>query len=352
VTAAKTRSVAIDLVRVIAIIGVVARHVWYDPDGIVAQVICPWAIAVFFVLTGYLWSSKRDLDGEIKNRFRNLLIPYMTWMLVIGIPFFTWAFIHFDGKRLGVLGLLVATVYGAQLMVVPFSACWFFTTMFFTAVLARFLERYPRRVTWIVLAVTLLITSAPGQIPKLLWFFPLGTGLAFPCLLFLVFGQELRRHRARITRPLLTGLLVVGVGAIAVALGASENLSGTLIEVKNSTYGFPVAGLVSGAVIGLGLVLVAEGLDPIVPSRIGPAVVRIATTSTFVMFLHPCILFLMRGDDDAGTWPQFAASLLGSFALALLCLRLRIFPWLTGVWTPRTAAPATQRAGAPDAAAS
>ena len=326
---------AIDLVRVIAIIGVVARHVWYDPDGIVAQVICPWAIAVFFVLTGYLWSSKRDLDGEIKNRFRNLLIPYMTWMLVIGIPFFTWAFIHFSDKRLEVVALMAATAYGSQLMVVPFSACWFFTTMFFTAVLARYLERYPRRVTWIVLGVTLVITSV---IPKILWFFPLGIGLAFPCLLFLVFGQELRRHRARINRPFITGLLVIGVGGLAVALGASHNLSGTLIEVKNSTYGFPVLGLVSGAVIGLGLVLVAEGVDPVVPSRIGPAVVQIATTSTFVMFLHPCILFMMRGDEDAGTWPQFLASLLGSFALALLCLRLRIFPWLTGVWAPQVPA--------------
>jgi acyltransferase len=327
--------VAIDLVRVIAIIGVVARHVWYDPDGIVAQVVCPWAIAVFFVLTGYLWSSKRDLDGEIKNRFRNLLIPYMTWMVVIGVPFFTWAFIHFSDKRLEVVALLAATAYGSQLMVVPFSACWFFTTMFFTAVLARYLERYPRRVTWIVLGGTLVITSV---IPKILWFFPLGVGLAFPCLLFLVFGQELRRHRARINRPFTTGLLVIGVGALAVVLGASHNLSGTLIEVKNSTYGFPVLGLVSGAVIGLGLVLVAEGIDPIVPSRIGPAVVQIATTSTFVMFLHPCILFMMRGDEDAGTWPQFLASLLGSFALALLCLRLRIFPWLTGVWAPQVPA--------------
>jgi acyltransferase len=332
VTAAKTRSVAIDLVRVVAIVGVVARHVWYDPDGIVAQVICPWAIAVFFVLTGYLWSSKRDLEGEIRNRFRNLLIPYMAWMVVISVPFFTWAFFHFPDKTLGVIGLLIATIYGAQLMVVPFSACWFFTTMFFTAVLARYLESRPRWVTWAVLGVTLVVTSTIG---KILWYLPLGIGLAFPCLLFVVFGQELRRQRAHITRPFATGLLLIGIGALAVVLGASHNLNGVLIEVKNSTYGFPVAGLVSGAIIGLGLVLVAEGVDPIVPRSIGPAVVQIATTSTFVMFLHPCILFMIRGDSDNGSWIQFLAALLGSFALALLCLRLRIFPWLTGVWAPQ-----------------
>jgi acyltransferase len=336
VSSARTRSVAIDMVRVLAIVAVVARHNWYDPDGWVSQVVCPWAIAVFFVLTGYLWSAKRDLGTEVRNRYRGLLIPYMTWMILISVPFFTWEFFHFTDERPEVILQFFATGYGAQLMVVPYSACWFFTTMFFAAVFMRYLERYPRWVTWAVMGGTLLITVV---VPKLLWFGPLGTGLALPCMLFILFGQELRQHRASITRPGLTGVAFIVAGGVAVWLGASHDLNGELIEIKNSIYGFPVAGLVSGAVIGLGLVLIAEALDPIVPPAIGPSVTETASTATFIMFLHPVILFVLGvSDEPFGNWPTFLAAFFVPYLLALACLRLKVFPWLTGVWVSKKVA--------------
>lgn len=332
----KTRSVAIDLLRVIAILGVVVRHNWYDPEGWVAQVICPWAIAVFFVLAGYLWSPhKRDVRGEILNRYRGLLIPYATWMILIGVPYFIWLFNHFPDERLEVVGLSVAAVYGAQLMVVPFSACWFFTTMFFTMLLARYLERFPRWVTWALLGGMLVVTSV---LPKILWYAPLGSLLALPCLLFVVFGQELRKHRERITRPGLTGLALIAVGGVAVWLGASHDLDGELIEIKNSLYGFPVAGLVSGALIAVGLVLVAQSIDSLVPKALGPYITETASAATFIMFLHPVLLLLMNVEEDPwGNWPTFLVAWFVPYLLALACLRLNVFPWLTGVWGPKKA---------------
>ena len=148
----KTRSIAIDLVRVIAITAVVVRHTWYDPEGVIAQVICPWAIAVFFVLTGYLWSSRKDLSQEIDSRFTGLLHPvrgvdgaHQHPVLHLGLS--------------GVPGLVGdATAAGRllrpQLMVLPFSVSWFFTVMFIAVVLLRFLGRYPRQVTWALLGAS------------------------------------------------------------------------------------------------------------------------------------------------------------------------------------------------------
>lgn len=330
----RTRSVAIDLVRVIAIVGVVARHNWYDPKGAVALVVCPWAIAVFFVLTGYLWSSKRTVQAEIKNRYKGLLIPYITWMILISVPYFIWAFQHYPFSW--ALQLFVGAGYGGKFAVVPYSACWFFTTMFFAAVFMRYLERFPRRVTWAVIAVTIAITCT---VPVVLKYGPLGSTLALPCMLFIVMGQELRRYRARITQPLVAGLAFLAAGTIAVVLGASHNTAGVLIEVKNSTYGYPVAGLVSGAIISIGLILIAESTDRYIPSTLGPSITKTASTATFIMFLHPCIL-LVLGVTTApfGNWPTFLLAFVVPYALALACLRAQVFPWLTGVWPPKAAA--------------
>jgi len=327
---AKTRSAAIDLVRVVAIIGVVARHTWYDPDGIVAQVVCPWAIAVFFVLSGYLWKADRALATEVRNRWRGLLIPYAVWVPLIAIPYFIWAFHEYDPAFAATL--VVGVGYGGKFAVAPFSACWFFTTMFFAAVYMRYLERYSRRVTWLVIVLTLVVTCTA---PLALKYGPLGMTLALPCMLFIVLGQELRSRRDRINRPGLVGLGLVGVGAVAVALGASHDLNGDLIEIKNSMYGYPIAGLVSGALIGLGLILLAESCDPFVPKAVRPGITEAASTATFVMFLHPCILFLMRGAEAEGSWPQFLLALFVPYALGTALIRMRALPWLTGVWAPR-----------------
>lgn len=334
--AVKRRSVAIDLVRVIAITAVVVRHTWYDPEGVVAQIICPWAIAVFFVLTGYLWSSRKDLRQEIDSRATGLLLPYAAWTVLISIPYFIWAYtssgLEETARELGLsqsawaTRLLLADFYGAQLMVLPFSVSWFFTVMFIAVVLLRFLGRYPRRLTWGILAVVVVITVV---VPRVLWYLPLGAGLALVCMLFIVLGQEFRKIRDRITRPMLAGVAALAAGGVAVWLGAAHDLDGELIEVKLSMYGYPVIGLLTGVVMSCGVILVAEAVEPRIPDRLGPFIVEAATTATFSMFLHPCLLFLM-GTPETGRWPDFLVALIVPYILALVCLRRGWLPWLTG----------------------
>ena len=334
----KTRSIAIDLVRVIAITAVVVRHTWYDPEGVIAQVICPWAIAVFFVLTGYLWSSRKDLGQEIDSRFTGLLIPYAAWTVLISIPYFIWAYQEFPAWW--ATRLLLADFYGQQLMVLPFSVSWFFTVMFIAVVLLRFLGRYPRKVTWTILAIVVVITVVT---PRILWFLPLGAGLALVCMLFIVLGQEFRRVRDRITRPLLTGIAFLAAGAVAVWLGAAHNPDGVLIEVKLSTYGYPVAGLLTGVVMSYGVILMAEAIEPRIPAAVGPYITEAATAATFSMFLHPCLLFIMKTPETGRFFPDFLVALLVPYIIAVVCLRRGWLTWLTGA--PRPPLPVAEKIG-------
>ncbi|GAA4820361.1 acyltransferase family protein [Nocardioides caeni] len=319
----RRRSIAIDLVRVIAIFIVVLRHTWYDPDGFVAQIACPWAIAVFFVLTGYLWSEKRTMAKEFDHRASTLMVPFVCWMVLISIPFFAWAFTE-DAKAAAVF--LPAFAYGAQFAPIPYSACWFFSVMFCACLIMRFLGGYARKWTWLVIGLTLVVTVVA---PTLLWFGPLGSGLALACLLFIAAGQELKRYRARITHPFVTGLLLAGASAAAIALGASHDLDGTIIEVKTADFGFPVAGLVVGATFSIGLLLLCESLERFIPEQVGPFLVKVAGTATFAMFLHPVLLLAMGTDWDGG-WPDFLVAYLVPIALCLLLQSRGWLPWLTG----------------------
>ncbi len=335
--AVKKRSVAIDVVRVVALTGVIIRHTWYYPEGIVAQIMCPWAIAAFFVLTGYLWSKHKTLAKEIDTRATGLLLPYVVWTVLISIPYFIWVYPQV-GAAWGTR-LLLADFYGAQLMVLPFSVSWFFTVMFIAVVLLRYLERFPRRATWGILLVTVVITLV---MPKLLWFPPLGAGLALVCMLFIVLGQEFRRVRHHITRPIPAGLAALVVGGVAVWLGAAHNLDGVLIEVKLSTYGYPVAGLLTGVLISYGLILLAEGFEKWIPEKAAPYITEAAATATFSMFLHPCLLFIM-GTPPTGRFADFLVVLLVPYIIAVVCLRRGWLPWLTGA--PRPPLPVAETVG-------
>lgn len=318
------RSVAIDLVRVIAVVGVILRHTWYDPTKPVAMIVCPWAIAIFFVLSGYLWSHKRDVAQEARHRAAGLLVPYACWVALIAVPYFVWAYHEYTVGW--ATWLLMGVGYGGSFMVVPFSACWFFTVMFVAVVLLRWLERYPRWVTWAVVVASIAGTVV---VPVVFRYGPLGSGLALPCLTFLVLGQELRRVRPRITQPFLAGLACLAIGAAAVLLGTPDDGTGQLLEIKQSMYGMPVLGILTGVVISFGLILVAESLDKVIPESAGAHVVRLASAATFVIFLHPCLLFIM-GTPWSGGYLDFAVALIVPYALALVCLRMGWLPWLTG----------------------
>jgi acyltransferase len=327
----KSRSIAIDLVRVIALIGVITRHTWYDPKGIVASIVCPGIIGVFFVLSGYFWSDRRTMAEEIDTRATTLLVPYFTWMLVIGVPFYAWLAFEYTAKKS--LVVAAAAAYGPQFASRTLSVAWFFPTMFFALVLLRWLAQRPRVWTWIGLAAILTGTVV---VPQVFRYPPLAFGLALPCLVYLVGGQELRRLRPRIKHPAWVGLALLTVSSLATYVtfdgwnGVAHDSAGTLLEIKAADFGFPVLGLVNGVLIGAGLILIAEASDRFIPAALRQPVSDAAQTATFVMFFHPVLLFILDQENDGGVVPYLVA-LTVPYLLARFLIRHQWLPWLTGV---------------------
>jgi fucose 4-O-acetylase-like acetyltransferase len=327
----KNRSIAIDLVRVIARVGVITRHTWYDPEGLVARIVCPGIIGIFFLLSGYFWSDRRSLADEIDTRASTLLVPYAAWMVLIGVPFYGWLALQSSLRES--LPLAAAAAYGPQFASRALSVAWFFPTMFFALILLRWLAQRPRSWTWLLLAVILATTVITPQVFR---YPPLAAGLALPCLVYLVGGQELRRLRPRITHPAAAGLALLTVSSLATFVtfghwyGIAHDSAGTLIEIKASDFGFPVLGLVNGVLIGAGLILLAESCDRFIPAGLRQPVSNAAQTATFVMFFHPVLLFLLDPENDGGVVP-FLVALTIPYLVARVLISRHWLPWLTGV---------------------
>ncbi len=320
-----SRRVALDLVRVIGTLGIVSRHTFQDPTGRVSLIVTPWVVATFLIVGGYLWQPRKKLSDEIDGRARTLLMPYLWWSLLIGVPYLIYAYAAYGAPW--ATRMFAALLYGPQLVVRPFSATYFFPMMFFAVVLLRFLSRYPRWVTWGVIVVTVVVSVVA---PRSFWYVPQAAGIGVVAMLFLVAGQELRRHRSRITRPFVVGAFAVAGALLANVLGASHDLHGRIYELKLGEYGFPVLGLLSAAVVGVGLVLIAESVEPHLHPAVGRIITGAALCTVFVVFVHSAILFVILRESTTGTVVAFVSALTLSYGAAWMCLARGWVPELTG----------------------
>lgn len=308
------RSGAIDALRVLAIVCVIAGHVW-DESAITAW-IYPWHVPLFFVLSGYLWSPGRSLGTEFTNRWKTLGRPYVGWLAVL-LPFFAVAVI-----QAGTLSEIWRPIYGGAVAGRPFSTFWFVSALFFTTLLYRFLERFSLWVQWFVALAGLCGGYLAGEYVGNL---PLAAGSSFVFLVFLLSGRVLRVFSSRIWHPALLGIGLIIGGASLVSTGLS-----TPLDMKDTDLGVPVLGVMVAIAISVGLLLLAEICVPYLGSSFARTSTALASGGMFVVLAHPVVLWVLNTPPKGG-FLDFLAAVALPWALALLVLRTPLSPWLLGV---------------------
>ena len=127
-------------------------------------------------------------------------------------------------------------------------------------------------------------------------------------------------------------------------LGAAHNPDGVLIEVKLSTYGYPVAGLLTGVVISYGMILVAEALEKRIPAVAAPVHHRGSHRCDVLDVPPPGDPVCASGHTRVRTvGPDFLVALLVPYIIAVVCLRRGWLTWLTGA--PRPPLPVAEKIG-------
>lgn len=314
--AKRVRAADLDAIRLIGIVAVVVGHVW--TAGPFTDALFAWHVPIFFVLTGHLWKPGRTVRDEAARRAKTLLIPYLSWLVVISAAFAAVAYM-----RSGALPVeaLRNAVYGGAFAVRPYSAFWFVTVLFFTTVLYRWLERFPTWVAWATAGLGLLSSLFAGSLMAKT---PLGIALAVPCLVFVLVGRELPSMVGRIRYKAAVGVVLIVAGTALTAAGALQPLN-----MKDGDFGTVVLSVVNASAISLGLILAVGALYRGARSVVNQLTIQLASAGLVVVLTHAFFLYLLS-TPPAGSILDAAVALLVPFAIALLVARSRLRRWLIG----------------------
>lgn len=323
------RSGAIDFLRVLGIAAVVAGHIGAWSGPVVRETVYTWHVPLFFFLSGYLWSEGRGVIQEMDKRAKTLLLPYIVWLVPVGM----WWLSQTDVVRGADLRKLML---GGSNIGGTLAAFWFVTALFVAVVALRAIQRFPNWLQW-TLAVTALVVTA--RAPELVARVPLAAGVGLACIVFVLAGREFKRHRLKIRRPLMTGLVILGGCAAAILSGWS-----TYLDLKYAQLGAPVITVVVAIGICASLLLVADHVIPLLGTRFNNEMSRLASCGFMVVLTHAVVLVEMTRLGLA-PWLVFVGSLAGPWLLALLILRTGLAPVLLGVPVRREPEPVRELAG-------
>ena len=319
----RSRVAGIDALRIVGIIGVVAGHVWWQSD-LVRSLIYTWHVPLFFFLTGYFWKRKRGIAEEVAARWRSLLIPYLSWLVLISIVFVPWLLMtgRDDGPR-AVLNILIGGAHAGR----PYSAFWFITALFFATVLLRLVQRSPLWVPAVISAGAVLVTYV---VPHPIAAFPLSAGTAVPAIAFILCGYGARNIEPAVKKPLVVAAVLLLGAAATIVLGSRS------LDLKQADFGSPIIGVAVAAAIAWGLLLVSTALGDRWPEAVGSRISELARCGTGVILTHAAVLEILN-TPDGGRWSDFLIALVVPWAAMVLVARTPLAPVLLGSAQRRSA---------------
>ncbi|KQM84126.1 acyltransferase [Agromyces sp. Leaf222] len=282
------RSTALNLLRVATVATIVMTHNWQEWWS--APWFFTWHTVIFFVLTGYFWKPDRPLRADTVRRARNLLVPYLSWLLIVTLVFQTVHLVKTGSLDVEWLGR--AALGGAHAGR-PYSTFWFITALFFAAVLMRWLSRVAPALVWIVAGAGVVWCAVDRWSIATI---PLSLGLALPAMAFVAIGHLLKTHRHRIRRPMLVGLLLA---VPALLLGGFGLIAP--INLKYGNLGDPILSLLMGASISCGLILIAESIERYLPMWSARPAALLAAVAMPVILGHTLVLWIT---EQAGLEPS------------------------------------------------
>lgn len=273
------RSQALDVVRFFALTLIVAGHVWTDYP-------LTGYVAVFFVITGYLWKPGRTTKQEALHKWNTLVRPYLAWgalllAVVLAVTVARADDLSAPARR------LPATLWGGARATEPFTAYWFLTAMFFACVAYRYVTT--RRSWWPAVALVTASILGSVHLGGIGAALPLGLGHALWAIQFLAAGHLLQIARPHLrAAPVAVGMLAAGL--LLAVTGAAEH-----VTFKTGDFGTPFVSTAAVLLVSCGIILLADSLGAHVPDRIGAVFTKLVLMSTPVLLLHAVPIWMLRG---------------------------------------------------------
>lgn len=277
---------------------VVVGHAGYFPN---AELLTIWRMPLFFMLSGFFFTAHRSLSSEVRRRWDTLIIPYLTWSVLISC----WIVAIEWHQPDVVLEHLASGWAGGSQQSIFWMAAWFITTLAGATVLRRLLEPLGQLVVWTVAVLGLTVSYVCSRLVMSgvlethpLVDTPLRLGLAWPVMFYLLIGEALRATLMPLVWKFSHHLLAV-IGIVLVTAGLYITYSTTVRAhyIQAGDFGTILVTPLVAIVITAGLILVFatwvnRGLHRLPWAAAG--VSRLVRTGTAVVFFHGLVLVWMH----------------------------------------------------------
>ncbi|RQP26559.1 acyltransferase family protein [Piscinibacter terrae] len=265
----------LDALKGVGIIAVVAGHV-IDRDA--ARTLYLWHMPLFFFLAGLVFKPDTDWRRFARDKAARLLVPYAVFLLLLSGPDLMAAVASASPRDW--MAFAVSRVAGGKTLYGWLAVFWFVTCLFLSQQVVNALVTRCRPavvVAWMLAMLALAFTNAMW-LPRA-WL-PWAANVVLFAAPVLYLGHRLRPHLA--SHAIWWSLPLALVGLVLV----DQHLIGDL-DLKNTRYGTPLATLVFGLCVVLGLVAVCRTFLQRGVFAQGLAV--LGEASLFIMFTHMAI---------------------------------------------------------------
>ena len=200
----KKRINYIDIAKAIAIICIVLGHTVGYSNHLqpFRNFFYSFHVALFFMLSGFLFSYKKDFKDFLKNKFIKIMIPYFVWSLLFIIPYMLFSNNIKSSLNISAISnikdLLINTLYGNgnDFRLKQNSALWFLPALFTMEILYYFILNIvnkSKKGDLIALPIILLINIITSI--KLSFVLPWGLNTSLNISIFFFIGYLLNKYK-------------------------------------------------------------------------------------------------------------------------------------------------------------
>lgn len=202
----KVRIHYIDVARAISILLLVWGHTLGHSENskYIYKIIYSFVVPLFFVVSGFLMSTKESFGNFAKNKFVRIMIPYFVWAVLFLVPFYMFGSSvasSFDiSQKDGLLTVMKNILYGIGKghRLQQNSSLWFlpalYTMSLFYYYLFYLLDKFDNDRLRIVAAAVLMIAGYISD-EYLLLSLPWGLNTVFVAGVYFYIGYLLRRYK-------------------------------------------------------------------------------------------------------------------------------------------------------------
>lgn len=322
------RNIGIDALRIFSIAMVILGHAGtFDGSALLSL----WRMPLFFILSGFfLVPSGRSLRFEAARRWETLVIPYLAWSVIITLVVIVvkWS------EPTEMLHHLHTGWRGGTGRSIFWMSSWFLLTLAISAILLRFLERFPRWIAWAIGISGIIVSRVFVYLNRTdvldghpFAELPLRLGISLPVIFYLLVGQEIRSRIMPIVEELsITRATSIGSVLIIAPLILAHHFSIPAHYIHAGLFGWPAITPAISIMVTIGFLIVfATGVNrglhrwAFAARLIG----RVVRTGSTVVLAHGLIMLSLHavgfdGSSMSDLLVRFGVTLIAALVIGVL----------------------------------